>query len=161
MDGTDDDHPAEGPIGSDRGLRLDPPWRPLEYGGVGATPPPWARSAAWKDGRYREWREGGEQGARCRSGVLEFLVDPREWRALHRDGGRHPTPRSAAPAARPVAVEQPTAAQVFEDSDWTLRVFFAATVAAAEAALRDNLWRSGPPRTYRTGRVVALRDGGG
>ena len=146
---------------------LDPPWEPLGGGGIGATMPRWARSWAWKGGAVREWREGGPEGARCQAGVMLLVLDPREWAEVRRRGPIPPGDWAALrdrlrfmPPAAPVSVEQPMAAHLADDSDWTRGIWWGATVEAAEVLVREDLWRFGPPHGGKTGRIVRM-DGDG
>lgn len=96
-----------------------------------------------------------------------LVLDPREWAEVCRRRGPIQPRELAAlrrfwrlPSAPPVAVEQLTAMRLADDSHWTRGVWWGATVEAAEALMHEDLWRTGPPRGGRTGRVVRMDDDG-
>lgn len=148
---------------------LEPPWEPLEGGGIGTMMPRRARSWAWKGGAAREWREAkaarraraANPGWWCWSSTR--ASGPRCGGAARprRTGGPRCANGSGAcrPSVPPVAVEQPTAAHLADDGDWTRGIWWGATVGAAEATMREDLWRFGPPRGRKTGRIVRMDDG--
>ena len=78
-------------------------------------------------------------------------MPPHEWTALRERLRR-------LPSAPPAAVEQPMAAHLADDSDWTRGIWWGATVEAAEALMREDLWRFGPPHGGKTGRIIRMDD---